>query len=494
MKHRYCRASAALIAIATPLSALAIIGPDVTVSTIDNFTKYGTVGGISGFAMTTVSCNIGDRNAIWIDCTNPDDRNCNQHPVIGQNFYKLHVVNGATRFEMIGMAWLKHGFCGADASGPNCAGSQPGFPASCQNDGTCDSLGIGCTDTYGAGLNAAQDDLGPRSEINPWSGYYPYPYVRAWNATGNAIYKRLQIQNADLVANANLNAYPMYFAESQYVVTDEQPNVRHNNVSYRQAQVSGTVSNPGVAFVSGRGTVPRQPALNAWATHDPGVQITTVDLPNDGRLMLGYKVTQLANGRWHYEYALYNMNSHQAVRSFGVPAPDWYVYENQGFKDIPYHSGEVFDGTDWPHTKTQMALTWNTQTNAQNINANALRWGTIYNFRFDSDAPPGPGNVSLQLFQGINQTLPTPTAPNPPAVAPPAAPVLMAAIVPQFKGDMNCDGLLNNLDIDPFVMAITFPNQYQQTFPNCNMMNGDVNNDGAFSNFDIDPFVALLVE
>jgi len=59
-------------------------------------------------------------------------------------------------------------------------------------------------------------------------------------------------------------------------------------------------------------------------------------------------------------------------------------------------------------------------------------------------------------------------------------------------GDMNCDGEVNNFDIDPFVLALTDPEAYAAQFPNCDPMNGDVNNDGALNNFDIDPFVALL--
>ena len=34
------------------------------------------------------------------------------------------------------------------------------------------------------------------------------------------------------------------------------------------------------------------------------------------------------------------------------------------------------------------AITWATTAYAVNSNANALRWGTLYNFRFDADAPP----------------------------------------------------------------------------------------------------------
>ena len=59
-------------------------------------------------------------------------------------------------------------------------------------------------------------------------------------------------------------------------------------------------------------------------------------------------------------------------------------------------------------------------------------------------------------------------------------------------GDLNCDWEINNFDIDPFVLALTNPAGYKQTFPNCDIMNGDINGDGLVNNFDIDPFVKLL--
>ncbi|MGE0480873.1 MAG: hypothetical protein AB7Q17_10430 [Phycisphaerae bacterium] len=62
-----------------------------------------------------------------------------------------------------------------------------------------------------------------------------------------------------------------------------------------------------------------------------------------------------------------------------------------------------------------------------------------------------------------------------------------------LPGDMNCDGVVNNFDIDPFVLAVTDPAAYAAAFPDCDINNGDVNGDGVVNNFDIDPFVALLV-
>lgn len=62
-----------------------------------------------------------------------------------------------------------------------------------------------------------------------------------------------------------------------------------------------------------------------------------------------------------------------------------------------------------------------------------------------------------------------------------------------LPGDMNCDGVINTGDIDPFVLALLNPSQYAIDFPACNQLNADVNNDGEVNTGDIDPFVALLL-
>jgi hypothetical protein len=59
-------------------------------------------------------------------------------------------------------------------------------------------------------------------------------------------------------------------------------------------------------------------------------------------------------------------------------------------------------------------------------------------------------------------------------------------------GDLNCDGLVNGYDIDPFVLALTDPAAYAEQWPDCDYMLGDVNGDGAVNGYDIDPFVGLL--
>jgi hypothetical protein len=61
-----------------------------------------------------------------------------------------------------------------------------------------------------------------------------------------------------------------------------------------------------------------------------------------------------------------------------------------------------------------------------------------------------------------------------------------------LTGDLNCDGLINSFDIDPFVLALTSPAAYALAFPGCDINHADINGDGAVNAFDIDPFVLLL--
>ena len=62
------------------------------------------------------------------------------------------------------------------------------------------------------------------------------------------------------------------------------------------------------------------------------------------------------------------------------------------------------------------------------------------------------------------------------------------------RGDLNCDGSVNNFDIDPFVLAIADPAAYAVAYPECSVFRGDANHDGQVNNFDIDAFVSLLTQ
>jgi hypothetical protein len=59
-------------------------------------------------------------------------------------------------------------------------------------------------------------------------------------------------------------------------------------------------------------------------------------------------------------------------------------------------------------------------------------------------------------------------------------------------GDLNCDGSTDFNDINPFVMVLSDPALWQQTYPGCLLLNGDINGDGTAGFADINPFVSLL--
>ncbi len=446
--------------------------PDVIVSSVgarnsNGVNFYGASGGIGAYAIASDSCNIGRAASIWIDNTASQYRN--QHPVIGGQIYRL--FNG--RFEQIGQSWLKHGFCAADSCGGSPAGctsipysaTGPGQPTGCVNDtgipagaSSCDWLGFGrATDTYSAGLNGGQGYLGPRSEVNSWSGSFPYPWVRNGTNSVGCLNKRLLVRTTDLDP-AN---YPgaQFFGEVVYIITDEWPGERYNNYSYRKL-TRGNLGNATssdnscaggqqsylLTFASSEPTVAQQPALAAWRAADPLVKVVTVDVPNDGRIYIASRATDRGDGTWNYEYAILNMNSDRGVSSFSIPkaAAVGVTFPANHFKGIEYHSGEPYSMMPWTNASETTSASWSTQPWTANQNANAIRWSGMFNFRMVSNMAPKPGTVSLGLFKpGIST--------NDPSII--TASGLDVPNDPPCRADFDASGVRDVQDIFSFLSA-----------------------------------------
>jgi hypothetical protein len=373
-----------------------VAGPDVIVGDLSSVGQFGSSGNLVGLAVGTTSCNNGDQDLNWLQIPNTD------HPVIPQNFYRMS--GGASndeRFEQIGQSWVKH--AGAAASANQC-----GFGCNGVN-GT--HLGVGCSDPYVAGLNAAQGTLGSRAWVNPFTGAFPSTARdhTGHNDVSSAPTHRVLVQMSDL--DTTLNPGATYYAEAQYVTPHEyawcqahagQCNM-YNNASYRQFSVSGTTS---FSFSPVGETVRTIPAINAW----PGATINTIEPEPgvDGRAFIAYKVTNPSAGVWHYEYAINNQNLDRSIQSFSVPLGCGMTVSNLGFHAPLNHPGIANDGTfgsagysntAWTSNQTATALSWSSETFAQNQNANALRWGTLYNFRFDSNRPPQAANATIGFYK-----------------------------------------------------------------------------------------------
>ena len=346
--------------------------PDIIVGEILGGTYWGTVGAISAYSFGTDSCNLGTCQAEWF----ADSPN---HPVIAQNLYRLK--DG--RFRQLGQSWLKHGF--AAISDVTCS-------PDCLAPPDWDHLGVNCSDLYTSSLNGAQGQLGAKSDLQARTGIFPWPPT-GFGVGGNAIYKRLQVRTSDVDPAANPGA--LYFVEAQYVARDDAlGGNQDNNASHRSVNVQAEANGTFRVLVTGE-TVRGVPAIFAWQTADPAVRITQLDML--GRYWVGSRVTDLGNGRWHYEYAVENLNADGASR-FTVPVHGAAAVSNVSFGDVDYHSGENYDGTDWPGVfdPAQGKVSWGAVTNDDF--ANALRWGTLYNFGFDANRPPELGDVILTPY------------------------------------------------------------------------------------------------
>ncbi len=429
MSPKSLRTCAALVAagcVCVGATMSRAVGPDVIVGDlmdIDNYTPTAAVNGYRSYAVGTISCNMGTSTLQWI-------ANTNRHPVISQNLFRLH--NG--RFEQVGMSWLKHGFTALQQT--TCSNACVANP-----NGT--ALGVLCSDPYTASLNGSQNRLGPRSEVNAASAYYPYPFIntgqRATYDPQAILFKRVVVREVDL-----LSAGGQYFVSGAYVTGDDaEADNKHNNASYRRVTV-GAAPAYNLTLMD---TTQRQKApIYAWRDHglganspDPNVLITTNDLPNDStfhasspragqqtdaRFIIGAKATDIGAGQWRYDYAVYNQNSDRSGATFSVPLPAGTVVDMGTtdatkapyFHDVEYHSGEPYDPTDWAVAVSSGTVSWScTQTHAQNVNANALRWDTMFTFSFVCNTPPTTGQATLGLFKpgdvptmALNTLVPSP--------------------------------------------------------------------------------------
>jgi hypothetical protein len=409
-------------------------GPDVIVGELPEMAQYGSAGTQVGLGVGTTSCNNGNQPIDWFALPNTD------HPVIPQNFYRMSGgANNNERFEQVGQSWMKHAFLALEDNA--C-----GFGCNTSGCTTGSHLCPGCSDPYGSGLNADQDQIGSRAWVNPFTGLFPSNANDHSGHSHDGVSHRVLVEASDL--NQTLNQGATYFAEAQYVTPHEyawcqahpgQCNM-YNNASYRQFTVTG-ISN--FTFSPFGPTVRMQPAIEAWAGTGATVSQIQPDPGNDGIWFVGYKVTNPSVGVWHYEYALYNQNLDRGIQSFSVPLGAGVNVSNIGFHAPPQHPGWLNDGTQndagysstpWTPTQTSDSLTWTTETFAQNQNANAIRWGTLYNFRFDSDQAPHTTTATVGFFKTgspipvliqapvLADATPTPTPTASPTVTPTPTP------------------------------------------------------------------------
>lgn len=409
-------------------------GPDVTIIDLSGITNYGDNGAASacpdgytgmcrGYSVGTNSCNIGTSPIDWCDSTfgcrtttdayHPIVATTSDHSVIGQNIYRLK----EGRFQQIGMSFLKHGFLSLNSSDSDCEWNNAGTPnSSCVSPPAGgQQLGLGCTDFYGPGLNGSRP-MGRRSDVQVAGA--DHPPNAAGGETNDAYDQRMVVAEDDLDPAKNAGA--QYWVEGHYVVRDDARSGNGlNNASHRAATV-GAMPDLDIGLTGP--TIRELPAIFAWQEADPLVELVEVnrvtnfvgeaaDPPATGqtypnyslveRFHAGWRVTPISGG-FHYEYAIYNLNSDTSADGFSVEFPESTTFLDTGFHAINHHSGEPYDTSDWTIDADgpNGVITWSAVD--AGVNTNALRWGTLYNFWFDSTAGPFDLVHTLDLFK-INE-------------------------------------------------------------------------------------------
>jgi hypothetical protein len=428
---------------ASPAGTL-VPGPDIIVGDLPDMVQVGSTGSQVGLGVATTSCNIGDQPVNFHALPETD------HPFFPQNFYRMSGgADNTERFEQIGQAWIKHAFgadeldeCGVGCDTSNCTQFQQLCP--------------GCADPYLADENGWYNLLGSRAWVNPFTGFFvsnPDPTNHTGHAHDGASH-RIRVNVDDL--NTTLNQGATYFAEAAYWTPQEyawcqahpgQCNM-YNNASHRQFLVNGTTNftfSP--VGVTGR----MQPAITAWTGATVSQQ--EPDPGNDGIWFMGYKVTNPTPGVYHYEYALYNQNLDRSIQSFSVPLGAGANLSNIGFHAPPQEpgwandnipGGQGYSSMPWNVTQDASSITWNTETFAQNQAANAIRFGTLYNFRFDANQPPQSANATVGFFKTgspmmvaiqapAGGTTPTPTPTPTPTATPRPTPSPRPSPLPRAR-------------------------------------------------------------
>ena len=303
----------------------------------------------------TFSCRTTTDEFHPLIATNTD------HSVIAQNLYRLK--DG--RFEQIGLSFLKHGFLSVNSSSSACQWNDNGTPSSsCVSPPAGgDQLGVGCTDFYDSFLNGSRP-MGRRSDVQAAGA--DHPAGGAGGETNDPYDQRIVVAEEDIDPASNPGA--LYWIEGHYVVRDDaRAGNGLNNASYRAANVG---PQPGLSISLSGSTIRETPAIFAWQAQDPEVEIVQADRntsfvgepaspPATGQTHPDYTVRErfhaarrvTATSRrglaYHYEYAIYNMNSDTSADGFTITFAGPATIENVGFHDIDHHSGEPYDTSDW---------------------------------------------------------------------------------------------------------------------------------------------------
>ncbi|MBL8060991.1 MAG: hypothetical protein JNK63_09790, partial [Chthonomonas sp.] len=395
-----------------------------------------TIGGIryNAYSAATDSVNFGTHPVTWLSTSRPADVN-HMHPTIGLNVFRKLATG---ELEQIGEGQLKHAFTALSQS----------VCGTCQSGAGGAALGIQCSDPYSASLNYTQSGLGPKIEVNPYTGIWNK--AGSWYSTRPSGYTysptelRMKVADADVLPSAQatffMEGYYMsgfanngnYTTTNISLITQTVDSNKYNNFGWRQ--VAMAVSSTGVASASDMGswtnnneenTHPnRRPYITQWGDTRVTMQPNLV-----GEVITAVRVTPVSGdpGWFKYDYAVYNMDLDRQVKSFHVSVADSVNVRNITFRDI-----DKTATNEWTMTRANGDVSWEMQAGTPN----PLIYGRLYNFRFEAQAAAVPSWVSSLMvkagtFPELNSVLSGPPPSTQPVTGTITIPGWVGPVQPQ---------------------------------------------------------------
>ena len=306
-----------------------------------------------------------------------------QHPYLIWNLYRIN-ANG--RIEQVARSQVKHAWLTTNGG--------------CESGEYHDNhiLGRGCSDTYSAGNNDANQDLSYRKEIIPAKGLWGRcgslfdPGCTSSNTNPNpaddGYERRMVIREQQISPTRNPGA--SYLFDSWYIARDDI------NIYNSQASLWATPSWSGSVWSLGGTGFKLGSVTDRWVSENvpAGTQVANVELAVDeGHAKLAVRVTNLGSGTWRYDYALHNLDFSRPVTQgsgnnlrvlsstgfnrFSIPVPS-----GAAITDIWFSDGDLDAGNDWPATVANGEISWSAPA------GNTLDWGVLYSFSMTANHPP----------------------------------------------------------------------------------------------------------